>query len=123
MLEGLLPLFFPSPQGSIDAQERAEMAVRLTKIGLALNAYRTEQGRYPKELDALVPRYIDSIPGDLFTGRASEYVLIASGFRITSPGPNGSMDGADPAGWLDQGEGHDLVVQIPSRPAEPDRGP
>jgi hypothetical protein len=43
-----------------------------TKVLLALEAYKTEQGRYPNSLYALVPRYLDRIPAEP-TLRLDEY--------------------------------------------------
>ena len=121
MLRASLPLFFCAPQGIVDTQERAEMALRLTQVALALNAHRTEQGDYPETLEALTPGYIEAIPADLFTGQSPRYSRVPGGFTIISPGPNGrTEDGASPNGMPADGS-DDLVVRIPS-PREHDVG-
>jgi hypothetical protein len=37
----------------------------LTRLALALRAYRVDKGRLPENLDALVPEYVPAIPRDL----------------------------------------------------------
>ena len=43
-----------------------------TQLTLALNAYKADNGVYPKNLEELAPKYMDTVPKE-FAGRALEY--------------------------------------------------
>lgn len=43
------------------------------RIALALDLYRRDHGQYPDTLDALMPEYLDAIPGNPFDGKAFTY--------------------------------------------------
>jgi hypothetical protein len=51
-----------------------------------------EQGRYPKGLDALMPKYLEKIPHDLYTSNAVAYRPEAKGYVLYSFGPNRMRD-------------------------------
>jgi hypothetical protein len=65
----------------------------LTRLALALAAYRAEHGKYPEHLTPLVPRYIRGLPEDRFTGKPLKYRLKKKGFLLYSVGENGRDDG------------------------------
>lgn len=44
------------------ALDHAKKATQSTSLQRAINTYHAEKGAYPPSLDALVPRYIDSVP-------------------------------------------------------------
>ena len=62
-------------------------------IGIACRIYKKENGNYPESLDKLVPRYLDTVPLDPFTGKALFYRVEESGFRVYSLGSNRKDDG------------------------------
>jgi len=43
--------------------------VSSARLGIAIERYRQKKGKLPAELNALVPKYIDAIPNDPFTGK------------------------------------------------------
>jgi hypothetical protein len=55
---GPLPKFISARCGD-------QMRNGLTRLALALRAYRVDKGRLPENLDALVPEYVPAIPRDL----------------------------------------------------------
>lgn len=62
-------------------------------VGIACRIYQKENGKYPKSLEELVPRYLDELPPDPFTGKALYYRVEESGFRVYSLGSNRKDDG------------------------------
>ena len=80
-------------------------------IAFALTAYRADNKQYPKNLDALAPKYLPSVPVDLFSGRALIYRPAESGYLLYSVGPNGKDDGG--ASRDDEPSGDDLTVRMP----------
>lgn len=66
----------------------------------ACERYRREMGSYPETLDALVPKYLDSVPRDTFSGGAMRYSLKRG--ILWSVGQNAADDGG--ATFNDKGE-------------------
>ncbi len=62
-------------------------------LALALSAYRTEHGEYPKTLAELAPTYIDAILKDPFTDGEFYYKQEGDGYLLYSVGRNGKDDG------------------------------
>jgi hypothetical protein len=84
-LTGLLA----SGHGKIsDLIDRAVMRLELSKVSLALAAYRAEKGQFPDKLDALAPAYLKEIPKDLFTDGPLVYKKTPKGFLLYSLGPS-----------------------------------
>jgi hypothetical protein len=80
-------------------------------FAFALAWYRRDHSDYPKELRALAPKYLKTIPKDLFSGKALIYRPDEKGYLLYSVGVNGKDDegrGAD-----DDPRGDDLSVRIP----------
>lgn len=86
---------------------------RLTVTALALERFRLRYGQYPPDLDALVPEFLPSVPGDLVDGAPLRYCFTASGCAVYSI----SMDHVDGGGvatpfgvyWASAG---DLVFEL-----------
>jgi hypothetical protein len=76
-----------------------ELAIRRTAIAtLAAERYRREHaGAVPQSLDALVPRYLNRVPLDPFSGDPIRYRYVGDSYTIYSIGRNGEDD----AGALD----------------------
>lgn len=60
---------------------------RLASLALALTAYRSDKGEYPKSLEELVPAYIASAPIDPFDGKPLKMEEVKGGLRIFSVYP------------------------------------
>lgn len=66
----------------------------LLLAGLALRAYRVENGRYPASLEALAPAYLKRIPLDPFARDAAlKYRSQGESYVLYSVGPDGKDDG------------------------------
>jgi hypothetical protein len=74
--------------------------------------YKSDEGRYPMKLDALAPKYLPQIPGDLFSGKDLICRLSPAGYLRFSVGLNGRDDGG--RSFTDDPPGDDLPVRMPS---------
>jgi hypothetical protein len=94
--------------------DRAEQLQRNEEIAFALALYRVENGRYPAKLDDVVPAYLGSVPGDVFSGKALIYRTQGDRYLLYSIGPNGKDD--DGRSFDDQPRGDDIAVRMPLPP-------
>lgn len=93
------------------AHDRAEQWHRNVQLAFALAAFRGERGTYPAKLDELSPKYLKTIPDDLFSGAALVYRPAGQGYLLYSVGPNGKdEEGRDQNA---QPSGDDLSVRLP----------
>ena len=70
------------------------MQWQVNNLAFALAAYRADHGTYPAKLADLKPKYVKTIPTDMFNGDADlHYVRKGGGYRLYSVGPNGIDDG------------------------------
>ncbi len=100
-----------SGRGIQNASERAEQIRNNLYIAFALAAYRIDNRRYPEKLDDLTPKYLATVPGDVFTGRPITYRLLENGYLLYSFGVNGKDDQGH--SWDDEPRGDDLRVRMP----------
>jgi len=75
------------------SHDKHEQGFALSKLGLALAAFRAEHGRFPARLDDLRPQYFTAVPGDLYSGNALRYRVEPDGYLLYSVGANGRDDG------------------------------
>ena len=94
-----------------NSHDRVEQARRNLHVAFALVAYQREHGRYPAKLDALAPKYLTSIPNDLFAGKPLKYRPSEKGFLLYSVGVNGKDE--DGRWYDDTPPGDDPRVRIP----------
>ena len=83
----------PAVEMVLNAEDRGNMRLELTKLAFALAEYRAQHGVYPAKLADLVPKYVAAIPADVFSGGALHYKPQADGYLLYSVGPNGKDDG------------------------------
>lgn len=111
--DGLVTLLIPAVREGQRASDRSEQTQRNLHVAFALVAYQRAHGSYPKQLDALAPKYLKQVPLDLFSGKALIYRPAAKGFLLYSVGPNGQDDGG--RSYDDDPAGDDLRVRLPLR--------
>jgi hypothetical protein len=70
-----------------------EATMLTTRTGLACKIYKNKYGRYPENLDALVPEILDRVPIDPFTDKPLVYKLTSDEVLIYSLGSNEKDDG------------------------------
>ena len=87
------------------ARQRAEMRhkrvaahVRLLIAELAVRCYQSDQGRAPTYLELLVPKYLQRVPSDPFSGQPLVYRPQGTNWLLYSVGEDGLDDGGKRAG-------------------------
>jgi hypothetical protein len=109
--DSLIGLLLPAVAKVAAAADRVGQVGRNLRLALALSAYRADHGKYPEKLDALAPKYLPTVPGDLFSGGALVYRLTDTGYLLYSVGVNGKDDSGRTFG--DNPAGDDLRVRMP----------
>ncbi|QNN21251.1 hypothetical protein HED60_02865 [Planctomycetales bacterium ZRK34] len=72
---------------------RARTMRRLAMTALAVERFRLAEGRLPKSLNEVAPKYIDAVPIDPCTGQSVIYKTTEKGFIIYGTGPDQTDDG------------------------------
>lgn len=127
--QGIIAEAMSPAMASVDATlTRHEAVFDLTRVAVALAAFRATDGdaAYPARLDELVPRFLDRLPKDPFTGNPFVYERRGAGYLLYSLGPNGRDDGgtdfnkpivagewAAASPHLGDAKTTDLVVRLP----------
>ncbi|MSU60116.1 MAG: hypothetical protein EXS35_18425 [Pedosphaera sp.] len=75
---------------------------RLILTELALRCYQSENGQPPRQLDQLVPKYLERVPQDPFTTQPLVYRPDGAKWLLYSIGPDGVEDGGKPVKRLMQ---------------------
>ena len=112
LLEGLGMRRGDSMAKTARSFNRCLAEVRCATAALAAERYRVTEKRWPANLDALVPKYLDAVPNDPFDGRPLRIHRLPDGVVIYSVGP----DRVDDGGKLDRKEpgsvGSDIGFQL-----------
>jgi hypothetical protein len=107
----LISLLMPAVNKVQDAADRCEQLQSNLYVAFALAGYDRDHGRYPKELEALAPKYLADVPKDMFSGEPLIYRPTANGYLLYSVGVNGQDE--EGHGWDDDPRGDDLTVRMP----------
>jgi len=110
----LISLMVPGVERVQQASDRAEQLQRNNRVAFALAAYQRDNGKYPAKLADLTPKYLASVPEDLFTGKALVYRPAADGYLLYSFGVNGQDDQG--RYYRDDPPGDDPRVRMPLPP-------
>jgi hypothetical protein len=97
------------------AQTRHNIAVahiRLLMTELSLRCYQAETGRAPTLLEQLVPRYLQSVPLDPFSGQPLVYHSLGTNWLLYSLGTDRVDDGGKPVGTGPESKG-DMFFDSP----------
>lgn len=109
----LLALLVPAVNKISDSADRGEQTSRNGVLAFALAAYHADHGKYPAALGDLIPKYTESVPEDLFSGKPLVYKPSDSGYLLYSVGVNGADDSG--RSHQDDPRGDDLAVRVPSK--------
>jgi hypothetical protein len=95
LLLGVLEMFEPHPiEPNAKRYANGQSMVDMARVACALERFRLAQGNYPESLDALVPRFIETLPHDVIGGQPLKYHRTDNGqFALYSVGWNGTDDG------------------------------
>lgn len=104
-------LLIPSLSNVQRARDRGEQLQNNLYLAFALAANRREHDQYPKELDALAPKYLPNVPQDLFSSKPLIYRVAENGYLLYSVGVNGRDE--EGRGPHDDPPGDDLSVRMP----------
>jgi hypothetical protein len=119
----ILSLFLPALNAAIEAEDRQNTMLELTRLAAALAVYRAEHGAYPASIDELRPQVIERLPVDALSGKVFIYKRQAEGFLLYGVGANGADDGGSneqhrvltgqQIDMLDESEAEARQAQIP----------
>ncbi len=107
----LIGLMAPAVSKVQAAADRREQSQNNLYVAFALAAYRHDHGRYPHELEALSPKYLDRTPTDMFSDKPLIYRPSENGYLLYSVGVNGQDEQGQ--GNEDQPPGDDLSIRMP----------
>lgn len=97
-----------------NSHDRTEQIHTNLQLAFALAAYKRDRRVYPAKLDDLAPKYLPSVPHDIFSGKALIYQLADTGYRLHSVGVNGKDD--DGHEHNDRPTGDDIGFAMPIPP-------
>jgi hypothetical protein len=107
----LITMLMPAVRKVQYAGDRCEQTQRNLHAAFALAAYERDNGKYPAKLAELAPKYLATVPGDLFSGMALIYRTAEKGYLFYSIGVNGKDDEGR---WYDDDPpGDDPGVRMP----------
>jgi hypothetical protein len=89
----LAEIIIPTYDAIFDRVTDTHAFQRVTMTALALRLYRKENGRYPENLQQLVPKYLPSVPIDPYDCKPLRYRKLQKGFKVWSVGENRKDDG------------------------------
>lgn len=114
----LVALLAPAVRKVQDAADRTEQIDRNVRVALALAAHRADHRAYPEKLESLSPKYLNAIPGDVFSGKPLIYARTEAGYKFYSVGANGKDEEGR---WFDDDpKGDDPGVRLPLPPLKKD---
>jgi hypothetical protein len=81
----ILPkLLFPATASVAQPFAQAQTQLDMAVVACGLERYRLAHGNYPEALAALSPRFLETIPHDLFTGQPFKYEHTEDGQYVLS---------------------------------------
>jgi len=86
-------LLVPALAGLASKAARTQTAVDLGVTACALERYRLTNGRYPDNLDQLIPSFLPKVPKDVIDGKPLKYRPESGRFVLYSIGWNAKDDG------------------------------
>ena len=101
-----LKLFMPALNRIEQRWETSRAELRLTRVAVALAAYKSDRGSYPPVLSDLAPEFLPELPLDNFNERPLIYQRTEHGYTLYSVGPNMLDDGGSTP------SGDDIVASL-----------
>jgi hypothetical protein len=86
----------------VEYAARETARLRAAATGVAAVRFRKVEGRWPRSLAELAPKWIERAPVDPFTGAPLLYAVDGEGVRIYSVGLNSADDGGVETPEIDQ---------------------
>lgn len=107
----LMPMLLPALDRCFESMTRADANRRLAEIALAMCRYRAKNGKYPENLDILVPDFIAFVPLDPFDGKPMRLKQTEGELIIYSIGPDGIDNGG--AAYDKETKKGDIIFELP----------
>jgi hypothetical protein len=85
-------LVLPALSRSTGREIESLARLRVAQAALAIERFRLANGRLPKELNELIPRFLPVVPTDPFDGARLRYKPRPKGYVVYSIGPDGRDD-------------------------------
>src|SRR5690606_9234408 len=82
----LAGMALPALIKSSDKFARAQVEIDLAVVACALERHRLQTGDYPDSLDALLPRFLSTLPADVVNGEPLKYGREEGSFILYSVG-------------------------------------
>lgn len=79
----------------LEAMLRYDARREMTRLHLAIAAYRADHKQFPAKLTDLAPKYLPQVPSDLFSGKSFIYKPNERDYQLYSVGPDGVDDGGE----------------------------
>lgn len=89
-------------RASEEKHSLAAAHLRLLAVELALRFYKCDQGCGPRNLTQLVPKYLQRLPTDPFSGKSLVYRSSGTNWVLYSLGPDQVDDGGKPVGKISE---------------------
>ncbi len=100
-------------------ETRAKVIAQMTDVAFALASYRVDNGDYPDKLDALVPKFIPSLPNDPFSTGPFLYRRTDDCYVIYSVGPDGKDGGGEQFDSKEHPGSDDIALWAGKKPVPP----
>jgi hypothetical protein len=107
----LTGIWVPGIRNVQQAHDLSAQTERNLHLAAALAAYHKDNNSYPSKLAILVPKYLATVPDDLYCGKSLNYKPNEKGYLLYSIGPDGRDDGG--RGRFDDPRGDDVSVRMP----------
>src|SRR5262249_4671995 len=89
----LVRMVYPVFNKIVAASQRSQAQLRCALTALAVERFRLREGRWPENLSALAPGYLQAVPLDPYDGQPLRYRQLSTGVVIYSVGPDLTDDG------------------------------
>ena len=90
ILSGLL---LPAYAAAATKEAKSSAQIYLVQTALAIEQFRSANGKVPNTLSDLVPQFLSAIPKDLFDGQSLRYHRLEKGYVVYSIGSDGEDNG------------------------------
>ena len=107
----LVRLLLPAFSKVAAKSGRIQTVLDQATVACALERFRMANGRYPDQLQALVPQFIENVPSDVMNGEPLHYLLAADGHYVLYS-----------VGWDQEDDGGVSVRDMASRGKPGERG-
>ena len=115
-VEKVLSLTSCSFSHVLQMRDEAITRGQLLRLASLINVYRAEHGGYPKTLKDLTPKYLATLPVDVYHGKAFRYRTEGDGYVLYSVGPDGVDDSGNGGTPYGPGGGNDdIAITVPPK--------